>query len=436
MWSASSGRLGTVHVTLSESYFQDVSGRTSHNKNTPFTQEFDTAYPFETILAILIAIISRLHLPPELAGTRKLAPHPVRNAMASDDNFGPGKHFRNRAEYEAAWAEFDRARSFEDDDDEEDEDGGPSFIPRSDPNDPSRIFLRPAPRSPDALLRNLSLTDEQRRQQLQPPSIPTPAVVRPAPKHFRQIIPLPPRPPASVHPSQKHFREPIPLPPRPTAAGVPGQTPSNRSGRQQYFSHAIPIVAPPSGPRSNLPSAPALTIQTSLPPPPPPPPPPPQAPRTKRTKRSNNFMRLPREYPRPNPQQFGDNNTGALIPYTSQAIRHVPSHPSHHPLPPPNSLVQAPYSDRINPTAPANPVVQEEDALSSPEELRRRDEETFTSSSNNREAESFSALERQTDSSSSTYDTASEDVRGRRAGWGEILPGEESWAAKRGGRGM
>lgn len=84
---------------------------------------------------------------------------------------------------------------------------------------------------------------------------------------------------------------------------------------------------------------------------------------------------------------------------------------------------------------PANPVVQEEDPLSSPEELRRRDEETFTSS-NNREAESFSAQERQTDSSSSAYDTASEDVRGRRAGWGEILPGEESWAAKRGGRGM
>lgn len=87
-----------------------------------------------------------------------------------------------------------------------------------------------------------------------------------------------------------------------------------------------------------------------------------------------------------------------------------------------------------------NPVVQEEDPLS-PEELRRReelrrDDETLTSSSNNREAESFSTLERQTDSSSSTYDTASEDVRGRRAGWGEILPGEESWAAKRGGRGM
>lgn len=302
----------------SESYFQDVSGRTSHNKNTPFTQTFDTAYSFETILAILIAIISPLHLPPELAGTRKLAPHPVRNAMASNDNFGPGKYFRNRAEYEAAWAEFDRARSFEDDDDEEDEDGGHSFIPRSDPNDPSRIFLRPAPRSPDALLRNLSLTDEQRRQQLQPPSIPTPAVVHPSPKHFRQIIPLPPRPPASVHPSQKHFREPIPLPPRPTAAGVPGQTPSSRSGRQQYFSHAIPIVAPPSQPRSNLPYAPALTIQTSLPPPPPPPP---QAPRTKRTKRSNNFMRLPREYPRPNPQQFGDNNTGKSAPRCVVFIR-------------------------------------------------------------------------------------------------------------------
>lgn len=302
----------------SESYFQDVSGRTSHNKNTPFTQKFDTAYPFETILAILIAIISPLHLPPELACTRKITPHPVRNAMASDDNFGPGKYFRNRAEYEAAWAEFDRARSFEDDDDEEDEDGGHSFIPRSDPNDPSRIFLRPAPRSPDALLRNLSLTDEQRRQQLQPPSIPTPAVVHPSPKHFRQIIPLPPRPPASVHPSSKHFREPIPLPPRPTAAGVPGQNPSSRSGRQQYFSHAIPIVAPPSGPRSNFPSAPALTIQTSLPPPPPPPP---QAPRTKRTKRSNNFMRLPREYPRPNPQQFGDNNTGKSAPYCVVFVR-------------------------------------------------------------------------------------------------------------------
>lgn len=88
---------------------------------------------------------------------------------------------------------------------------------------------------------------------------------------------------------------------------------------------------------------------------------------------------------------------------------------------------------------PANPVVQEEDALS-PEELRRREElrrdEEAMISSNNREAESFSTLERQTDSSSSTYDTASEDVRGRRAGWGEILPGEESWAAKRGGRGM
>lgn len=83
---------------------------------------------------------------------------------------------------------------------------------------------------------------------------------------------------------------------------------------------------------------------------------------------------------------------------------------------------------------PANPVVQEEDALS-PEEPRR-DEETLTSSNNDREAESFSTLERQTDSSSSTYDTASEDVRGRRAGWGEILPGEESWARKRGGRGM
>lgn len=82
---------------------------------------------------------------------------------------------------------------------------------------------------------------------------------------------------------------------------------------------------------------------------------------------------------------------------------------------------------------PANPVVQEEDPLS-PEDLRR-DEEAMISS-NNREAESFSTLERQTDSSSSTYDTASEDVRGRRAGWGEILPGEESWAAKRGGRGM
>lgn len=341
MWSASSGRLGTVHVTLSESYFQDVSGRTSHNKNTPFTQTFDTAYPFETILAILIAIISRLHLPPELAGTRKLAPHPVRNAMASDDNFGPGKYFRNRAEYEAAWAEFDRARSFEDDDDEEDEDGGPSFIPRSDPNDPSRIFLRPAPRSPDALLRNLSLTDEQRRQQLQPPSIPTPAVVRPAPKHFRQIIPLPPRPPASVHPSQKHFREPIPLPPRPTAAGVPGQTPSSRSGRQQYFSHAIPIVAPPSGPRSNLPSAPALTIQTSLPPPPPPPPPP-QAPRTKRTKRSNNFMRLPREYPRPNPQQFGDNNTGKSAPRCVVFVR------KRRPSPPIFSLTEYPTNQSKN----------------------------------------------------------------------------------------
>lgn len=86
---------------------------------------------------------------------------------------------------------------------------------------------------------------------------------------------------------------------------------------------------------------------------------------------------------------------------------------------------------------PANPVVQEEDNPLSPEELRRRDEETLlNSSNNNREAESFSTLERQTDSSSSTYDTASEDVRGRRAGWGEILPGEESWAAKRGGRGM
>lgn len=84
---------------------------------------------------------------------------------------------------------------------------------------------------------------------------------------------------------------------------------------------------------------------------------------------------------------------------------------------------------------PADPVVQEEEDALSPEELPRRDEEAMISS-NNREAEAFSTLERQTDSSSSAYDTASEDVRGRRAGWGEILPGEESWAAKRGGRGM
>lgn len=57
------------------------------------------------------------------------------------------------------------------------------------------------------------------------------------------------------------------------------------------------------------------------------------------------------------------------------------------------------------------------------------------SSTSNPEAEFLSAQERQTDSSSSAYDTASEDVRGRRAGWGEILPGEEGWARRRGGKG-
>ena len=91
--------------------------------------------------------------------------------MAPNDYIGPGKAFRDQAEVDAARAEFDRARDFEDDDEE------------NDPNDPDKIFLRPAPRSPGALRRNLALSEEERGQQLQAPPIPPPAITQTAWKY-------------------------------------------------------------------------------------------------------------------------------------------------------------------------------------------------------------------------------------------------------------